>query len=399
MNLKPAILLLDVDGVLIHNRAYRAALRQTVAWFGQRLSVGGEPPTDNDIDVFESQSIIVEWDSTAICTAALLLEKVKAAPHLALPADWWAALAACARTPTPPVTLDFAALARRVGEAANQQWQRPTTTALALFTADAQALTTPDPNTLRQLLHTLLAHTYEVPQAPCAQVFQNFVLGHTLYAQHYGLTPHFETEPLLEKLDQPSLKPAVCQRLIAARTAGRVFPAIYTARPSLAPKEIVPPPPGFTPEAEIARRMVGLPDSVPAIGFGKMDWMARRVGRAGVELVKPSPVQSIAAMGAARTGHELEALKAALAIERGDHLRWPLTACAGHTVHVLEDSPSSLRAVTQAVAMLNRQGLGLKLVRHGIAPARSPKRTTLKAIADVLHKSVNEGVEAVLAAG
>ena len=132
------------------------------------------------------------------------------------------------------------------------------------------------------------------------------------------------------------------------------------------------------------------------MGFGKLDWLARRVGRAGSELVKPSPVHSMAAIAAARTGLEVEAIKAALAVERGDQLRYPLTACAGEEVHVFEDSPSSLRGVAQGVQHLNRLGLELKLTRHGVAAAGSPKRATLAEEADCLHEDVNEGLEEIL---
>jgi hypothetical protein len=132
------------------------------------------------------------------------------------------------------------------------------------------------------------------------------------------------------------------------------------------------------------------------MAFGKVDWWARQVGLIGADLVKPSPAQSIAAIAAARTGLEVEALKAACAVVRGDHLRYPLTACKDETVHVFEDSPSSLRAVTRGVELLNRQGLNLELVRHGIAPSGSPKRAALEAVADALHEDVNDGLEQVL---
>src|SRR3972149_5409836 len=102
------------------------------------------------------------------------------------------------------------------------------------------------------------------------------------------------------------------------------------------------------------------------------------------------------AIATAHTGLEIESLKAAFAVHRGDHLRYPLSACAGETVHVFEDSSSSLRAVTRAVELLNRQGLGLRLVRHGVAPADSPKRETLARIADVVHEDVNEGLAQIL---
>jgi hypothetical protein len=136
---------------------------------------------------------------------------------------------------------------------------------------------------------------------------------------------------------------------------------------------------------------VGLAD-LPVMGFGKLAWWAGQVGRDGSQLVKPSPVHAMAAMGAARSGLEVEAIKAALAAERGGQLRYPLSACAGEEVHVFEDSPSSLRGVTLAMERLNRLGLRIKLTRHGVASAGSPKRATLAEAADCVHADINEGL-------
>jgi hypothetical protein len=171
--------------------------------------------------------------------------------------------------------------------------------------------------------------------------------------------------------------------------------ALYTARPSLPPREVAIPLRGYTPEAEMALKVVGL-DGIPITAFGKMVWIASRIGRDGADLIKPSPVQAMAAMAAARTGLEMEALKAALAVERGDGLRYPLTACQGETIHVFEDSASSLRAATRAVELLNRQGLRMTLTRHGIAPEGSPKQAALAQVADVVHPDVNQGLEEIL---
>jgi hypothetical protein len=223
------------------------------------------------------------------------------------------------------------------------------------------------------------------------QVFQNFVLGDEKYAAYYELPPRVTGEGLLEALDKPLMNQAASHRVLRARTTGEVFPGIYTARPSLAPAEAFGARRGYTPEAEIACQMVGL-ESLPVMGFGKLRWLAERIGRAGSQIVKPSPIHSMAAMAAARTGHELEAIKAAVAVERGGYLRYPLTACAGETVHVFEDSTNSLAAVKKAVGELNRLGLRLTVTCHGIAPQGSPKRDTLATEADFIHADVNEGV-------
>ncbi len=397
------ILLFDVDGVLIQNLAYRAALRQMVAYFSRRLGLGEIVLSDSDIDVYESQSITVEWDSGAISVAALLVERLKvedranrgtsAATLPPRPLEssgqgFWEALDALGARPVMIDPPDFSAFARRVGEA-TPPGGLPAHAALSLLLNEGET------QHAVSLLRQLLSNCYDIDRAPAMQLFQNYVLGHAQYARYYGLAPHVETEPLLEKLDRTNLQPDMRDRLLARRSTGDAFPVIYTARPSLGPIELAAQPRGYTPEAEIAGRQSGL-ETVPVMGFGKVAWLAQQVGLAGADLVKPSPVESIAAIATARTGLEIESLKAALAVARGDHLRYPLTACAHETVHVFEDSASSLRAVTRAVEMLNRQGLGLRLVCHGIAPADSPKRASLEKVADVVHADVNEGLASVL---
>jgi hypothetical protein len=243
----------------------------------------------------------------------------------------------------------------------------------------------------RPLLENLLGQVYDIDRSPGMQVFQNIVLGDERYAEYYGLPPRAGGAALLEALDRPLLRPEVSRAVLARRDAGELYPVVFTARPSRTPVEAGGFLRGYTPESEIGARLAGL-DGVPVMGFGKLDWWARRVGREGSQLVKPSPLHSMAALGAACTGLEVESVKAALAVERGGQLRYPLSACAGQAVHVFEDSPSSLRGVAAAVERLNQLGLRLTLTRHGVAPTGSPKRATLAEAVDCLHDDVNQGV-------
>jgi hypothetical protein len=397
------IILFDVDGVLVENRAYRAGIQRTTEYFSRRLSLQAQTPTDHDIDVFEAESITVEWDSCAIVTAALLLERLQSEGRSArgrarlagMPRDLWQFLDALPARAAQKSSVDFAALARRVGAAARASGLLPARAALGDYLQDVSEQESIPAPLAQPLLEHLLGQVYDIDQSPAMQVFQNYALGHEQYAKYYGLRPMVEGGSLLEELDRPLLRPDLRDNVMEQHARGQVFPVVFTARPSRTPLEAGGFGRGYTPESEIGVQLAGL-SGVPVMGFGKLDWLARRVGRAGSELVKPSPVHSMAAIAAARTGLEVESIKAALAVERGDQLRYPLTACAGEEVHVFEDSPSSLRGVAQGVQHLNRLGLGLKLTRHGVALGGSPKHTTLVEVADCVHEDVNDGLEEIL---
>ncbi len=390
------LILFDVDGVLVHSRAYHRGLQQTVAYFSRRMGVGEHYPTQEEIDLFEAHSITVEWESAAISTAALLLERLRRAP-LDLPVDFWAALDILGAQPLAVPRPDFGALARRIG-AGTPPGTQASRTALRLFGEDLNG----GPLTARvqPVLEQLLGHCFDVDRAPALQVVQNFAVGHALYADAYGLPPHFECAALLATEDRPLLQPALRDRLLAERAAGRLRCGLYTARPSLPPVEVAERLRGYTPEAELALDLVGLPASgperLPVIAFGKLAWAAQRHGAEAMDLVKPSPVQPLAAMAAARTGAEAAALDAAVALVRAGELQPALAACAGETIHVFEDSPGSLRAATQAAALLAAQGVPVTLVRHGVAAPGSPKHTALSQIADRLHADINAGLAQIL---
>jgi hypothetical protein len=397
------ILLFDIDGVLVNNLAYRAGIQQTQQYFAERLRVTARPPTQADIDVFEAESITIEWDSCAIIASGLLLARLQAASTNArqrawlagLPSGFWQVLETLPKLPNVSAAIDYAALARRAGAAARATGLLPARAALGLFLDDLAAQDRVPLGSAEPLLRHLLGQIYSIDDSPGMQVFQNFVLGDEKYAAYYALAPRVTGEGLLEALDEPLMNRNVTERVLQAQAAGESFAGIYTARPSLAPAEAFGARRGYTPESEIACQMVGL-ESLPVMGFGKLRWLAERVGLAGSQIVKPSPVHSMAAIAAARTGLELEAIKAALAVERGGYLGYPLAACAGETVHVFEDSTNSLAAVKKAVLELNRLGLRLTLTCHGIAPQGSPKRETLATEADFIHEDVNDGVLQVL---
>lgn len=387
------ILLFDVDGVLVEQIAYHVGLQRTVHRFATRLGlVEAHTLNQTDIEEFEAQAITTEWESGAISVASLLTERVRVNPPAHLPTQLDEALAHLALTPTHIARPDFASLARRVGTA-TPPGTLPAHTALAQL--KAEWADSPLCHMLEPLWHALLHNCYDIDHAPVMRIVQHFAVGDEHYQTSYNLPSLFPSESLLATLDKPFLSPRWRDHLLMARAIRQAFPVLYTARPSLPPREVTYSLRGFTPEAEIAQRLVGLVD-IPVVGFGRVDWLAGQVGELGQNLVKPSPVQALAAMGAAMHGQERAALFAAHILATQNKLYPPLADVAGHAVHVFEDSASSLRAVTRAVAMLNAHGLEVTLTRHGIAPAHSSKRTALNTIADFVHPSINDALQHVL---
>jgi hypothetical protein len=85
--------------------------------------------------------------------------------------------------------------------------------------------------------------------------------------------------------------------------------AAFTSRPSRPPGEFGDATLGYAPEAELALELVGL-SHIPLIAFGKLEYLASQYDLDPATLVKPSPVQALAAVLAAWTGEEWLALQA-----------------------------------------------------------------------------------------
>ncbi len=382
------LLLFDVDGVLVHHRAYHIGIQRAVAYLCERMGIGSHAPTQADIDAFEAATVTIEWESVAISAARLLIDRLRAAPiPEALPEHFWDLADVLARHPVAVPRPDFQALARVSGE--TLPGQRPSLAMLERFleetTADAFG------PALAPVLRELLGHCYDIAIGPSIQMVQAYAVGAAAYRECYGREPIVEAVSLLETADRPNLRPETRDALLAARRSGRLGFSLYTARPSLPPREASDRPLGYTPEAEAALTLNNLPD-VPVMAVGRLQYVAARYGLAAEDLVKPSRVHAIAAMGAARTGLELASVDAAIRVDAGGPVMEPLTTIVGAEVHVFEDSASSLRAVTEAVALLNTHGLDLTLMRHGIAADGSPKAAALAAIADRVWADVNAAV-------
>ncbi len=384
------LLLLDVDSVLIDPQGYRVALRSTIDHFAQAM---GQPPVALTLEenmLFEACGITSEWDSAPMCVGALLAETLRRQPDLA----------------RPSVTETLAAI-REAGGAV----PRPDLAALARAVFAATPEGTPSTATIWRLLqertpeaaHPLLAELFNknhLPSSPTTRVFQQIALGSARFTQIYGQPADFEAESALLAHDRPLLTPATRDRLLARIASEGWGAAIYTARPSLPPADL----PdgqrelrGHSPDADLAAEQLGL-DGLPLIAIGRLSWLAQRRGRDVANYAKPSPVQALAAIGAAASGTEAAALEAAAALVESGELVGPLAALAGQPfrVVVFEDSRGGIQGVRSAVELLRRAGLDVACEAVGIAYEPS-KREALYPVAGRVVDDVNEALEAYLA--
>ena len=187
---------------------------------------------------------------------------------------------------------DYAALARRILEGTPDDVKDlPAARYLALMSE-----TTADH---LPLLSALLADVYAM-DTPTTRIFQTHTLGSARYTAAYGDPAPFDSESTLATCDQPLLAPDTRDRLLAWHALPGNAAVIFTARPSL-------PPAGtervranvFSPEAELALELIGLDGQIPLIAQGRVGWLAQQRGRSAADYVKPSPVQALAAIGAA----------------------------------------------------------------------------------------------------
>jgi len=380
-----SLLLFDVDGVLVHPVGYKAALRATVRHF---LSLMGQPdyvPTEDEISVFEACGITNEWDSGAICVAALLTSALAADPSLRR-ATFDETLVAIRDAGLRLGRPDYAALARRILEGTPDDVKDlPAARYLALMSE-----TTADH---LPLLSALLADVYAM-DTPTTRIFQTHTLGSARYTAAYGDPAPFDSESTLATCDQPLLAPDTRDRLLAWHALPGNAAVIFTARPSL-------PPAGtervranvFSPEAELALELIGLDGQIPLIAQGRVGWLAQQRGRSAADYVKPSPVQALAAIGAAISHDEPASLLAAAALAEDGRLEGPLADLRGQSVMVtvFEDATGGIRATLGAARLLQDAGLDVRARAIGVSP-HPDKRAALAALTEHVVDDVNAGL-------
>lgn len=388
------LLLLDVDGVLVHPAGYKDALRATVDAFAAYMGHPAPALTYDEIALFEACGLTNEWDSGAMCVSLMLLALLEARPdlHGATFDDTLAALKTAAVAAARP---DFAAAARAIA-AAGSDGHHPAHVHLDLVARRADADWLP-------LLSVLLTDVYDVLATPTTRVFQTYTLGSARFAETYGADAPFESESYLVTRDKPLLSAGSRERLLDWHAQPDHGAVVYTARPSLPPSDLPAdaapgsPSTAHSPEAELAAELLNLDGALPLVGQGRVGWLAWRNGRSAAEYVKPSPVQALMAIGTAATGLEMESgLAASTLAEQGD-LTGPLAELRGQPVRIIvcEDSTGGIRATRGAVDLLQRAGVDATFQAIGISP-NPDKRAALAQVTDQVADDINAGLALAL---
>jgi hypothetical protein len=402
------LLLFDVDGVLIEDGGYYAALIATLNYFNKLMGAHPIVFSPPDRDQFQSRGYVNEWDLCPLCAGILIVDTLARQPDLALrPAPFEDFMRQFRRVSVPQLK----DVARPYLEQIDLLQGKPVERARdMLLTALARLPLRDDTRAATEnLLREMFSQTHDVDHAPVTQIFQEFVIGSRLYAESYQLPPRFSAPSVLATEDRSLISDAAQAKLAKWAAADRVKVCVYTARPSLPPADdpdhisLI----GYSPEAELGLQLLGM--DYPLIATGRVQWLAAKVNVPFESVTKPAPIQALAAIGAALTREEANSLLAAHALVARRELIGPLAmlkhperkrgrdeveGCDSNTTHVwiVEDGILGMQATHGAIDLLKQSGLEIHAHAIGIA-AGGPKAAALAPLSEIVLPDVNVAID------
>lgn len=385
---KQKLLLFDVDGVLIYPKAYKEAMVDAVNWVAGQMGQQSIDLTFDEIAQFEANSITNEWESLPMCVALMVLDAAQQQPEVI--ADTLGETYDNIRSARISINRpDFAAFADEIG--ANQNGDP-----LASHTARS-LLRQQTTSEMYPLWDSLFGDVFDI-HTPTTRLFQNHTLGSTGFEQTYGFPAIFTGDSYLLTRDTPHITDANIN-LLQQRDENVT---IYTARPGTAPSDLNDQAQAAVnqaqhpPEADYGAELLGM-THYPLISGGRVAWLATSNGKHMSSYIKPSPVQALAAIGAAQTETETPALEAAAAFYESNRVEGPLETVSQFdtTVVVFEDSTGGIQAVTDAVDLLRQQGFSIQVESVGVSPEAN-KKSALAEVASIVVDDVNEGLYQIL---
>jgi hypothetical protein len=407
------ILLLDVDGVLIEDGGYYAALVKTLDYFNRLLGAGPIVFSLPDRDQFHARGYVNEWDLCPLCAGILLIETLVRQPDLSLtPAPFEGFLRQLRGAPVPQLI----AVARPYLEQIERAQGKPVERARDVLLKSLAQLPLREGTQAAAaiLLHEMFSQTHDIDRAPVTQIFQEFVIGSQLYTESYHLPPRFNEPSVLITEDRSLISAASKQRLAEWARADQAQICVYTARPSLPPADDPDhiPHVGYSPEAELGMQLLDM--HYPLLATGRVQWLAAKVSVPFESVTKPAPIQALAAIGAAITREEANSLLAAYALMSNGELSGPLAVLGSSTapartgqtagtrfegtlepgihVWIVEDGILGMQATHGAIDLLQRCSLDIHAHAIGIA-AGGPKAEVLEPLSEIVLPDVNAAIE------
>ena len=389
MNSFKPVFLLDLDHVLVEPYGYRRGVRATLAYFTQRMGLDEIWPGEDVMAHFEAVNMTSEWDMSAILLTNLLNSLAAEHPDLSEVNTLKDAMELVQRSGYSTPTQELLPLVERL-EAKFAPGKEYALLALELTRTEKDEPLFP--YLAAELLQQLLGDARSLTGSLTTSVFQNFILGGDHFEAAYRLPRLFDGESYLSLYDEVLLDENCRVLLLNLWRSGRVGMTIFTARPSL-PDFIHHIALHYSAESELALELLGVTE-LPLIGGGQMRWLAEELGYPVNRMLKPSPVQALAAIGVANGMDVRAALTAAgeLAFQgRAEGFAGlpPLS------IHVFEDSGGNVRSVFEAGRMLNTAGKEARVSAWGIAE-NPAKQQALQAAGAVLVPDFRAALQAAV---
>ncbi len=395
---KTKIVLTDLDGVLVRPGGYRAAVTGSLETIIRRMGLDAPAPTELVPALFESVGITSEWDMVPLSVAILLNAAARQAGEPLPALDLDGLMAWMQARQFGPLAVEYENSVRALRGLVNTR----VTPAFALY---QMLLSGGLKHVLPHLNHQpfvrdLLEDTRDPAHSLTMRLVQSHVLGAQIFEQTYGLPAEVPGESTLLALDRPVLDAGISRRLRALHRDGVLRLCAFTARPSLPPADGGFSAAGYSPEAELALQLVGMRD-MPLMGYGRLIAYGNHYGVPADSVLKPAPLQSLAAALAAVTGQEWAALQWAhdflLALQSGQPPALPHGLPRALDLHVFEDASVGIQGGRAAVDLLRSAGLDVTYNPWGIATI-TDKEAALRAAGAPVYPDVNAAMRAAFGA-
>ncbi len=399
---KHHIFLFDVDGVIVNPVAYRLGITKTLVELCEKIglqNINAILPNETEIAAMEAQGVHDVWDITNIIFCDILttiaLQKHPIETLANFPdentAEHLQALKALHPTIARP---DFLQLAQDMASTASHS--HPPDLALNLFRDKLSTVN--HSKSWIDLLNRFLVGTRSAYSSYGTRLFQNIILGSRDFERTYELTSEYQGIGLLRAEDITLINQKTVGQLMELSKHQSCSIGVYTARPSLPPKQANISHVGYSPEAEIALENAGM-DVLPLIGMGMMEWLGKQHNERTEDLTKPNSTQALAALiNTITSGEDVVALTEAYAIDKQNkspaETRLAAISEKKTVVYVFEDTISGIVPLQKTTQMLKSLGFDLQLEALGIATDPN-KRTALEKHCKCVFADVNEAFDSI----